>query len=414
MDQDAARGTPHSTAGQAAGQAVPLCVGIGLERCVEDPPDILCGGNFGLLMNQASVDRQFRYAHQRLATRLPGRLKALFGPQHGLWSEQQDNMVETAHGHDLSFDVPVYSLYADRRKPTPDMLQGLDCLVIDLQNVGTRVYTFTWTVAYCLEACAAARVPALVLDRPNPMGGQAVEGPLLDRDMTSFVGRYPIPMRHGLTMAEMAHYLNRSMALGADLQIVPMIDWRRAMHWPETGRTWVGPSPNLPRIEGVDVYPGQVLLEGTNLSEGRGTTTPFEVFGAPFIDPDRLLDALTAYHIEGVVMRPYRFVPTFQKWHGQSCRGLFLHVVDRQRFAAYRTTLALLACVKRLWPEAFQWLEPPYEYETRARPIDILAGSRAVRETIDAGATPEQIDALAAADAHGWWQAVEGSLIYGA
>jgi uncharacterized protein YbbC (DUF1343 family) len=412
MNRNEPRRPTRWPAREMPARAAPPSVVIGLERCLDDPPEVLDGGTFGLLMNQASIDCQFRYAHRLLAARFPGRLKALFGPQHGLWSEQQDNMVETSHGHDPTLGVPLYSLYADRRKPSPEMLSGIDCLVIDLQNVGTRVYTFTWTVTYCLEACAEADTPVLVLDRPNPIGGMMLNGPLLDRNLTSFVGRHSIPMQHGLTMAEMARYLNQSMAIGADLHVLPMTGWRRDMHWTETGRTWVGPSPNLPRIEGVDVYPGQVLLEGTNLSEGRGTTTPFEVFGAPFIDPDQLLEALVPYNVEGVVMRPYRFEPTFQKWHGQSCRGLFLHVVDRQTFAPYRTTLALMACVKRLWPDAFEWLEPPYEYETVAMPIDILAGTTAVRETIGDGATPEQVDALAKIDAQDWWQAVAASLLY--
>ncbi|MBI3463032.1 MAG: DUF1343 domain-containing protein, partial [Planctomycetes bacterium] len=334
-------------------------VQIGLETCLDAPPEILRGQRFGLLMNQASIDHRFRYAHHLLAERFPGQLKALFSPQHGLWGEQQDNMIESAHRTDQRLGVPVYSLYSKTRRPTPEMLDGLDCLVVDLQDVGTRVYTFIWTVSYCLEACAATGIPVVVLDRPNPIGGELVEGPCLDPAFASFVGRAPIPMRHALTMGEMAAYLNDHFKLGAELYVVRMNGWRRAMTFSETGLPWVLPSPNLPRIEGVDVYPGQVLLEGTNLSEGRGTTVPFEVCGAPYIDPEQLIEALGAFDLPGLSLRPIRFEPTFQKWKGQSCGGLYLHVTDRQTFRPYRATLAMLACVRRLWPNDFAWRSPP-------------------------------------------------------
>ncbi|MBM4090140.1 MAG: DUF1343 domain-containing protein [Planctomycetes bacterium] len=387
-------------------------VTIGLERCLADPPEVLRGAAFGLLSNQASVDAGFQLAHALLARRFPGRLKALFGPQHGFWSQQQDNMIETPHGRDRELDVSVHSLYADQRKPTPDMLAGLDCLVIDLQDAGTRVYTFVWTVVHCMQACAAAGVPVLVLDRPNPLGGIAVEGPRLSPGFESFVGLYSVPMRHGLTMAEMAVYLHRRMAIGVDLHVAKMDGWRRAMSWTDTGRVWVAPSPNLPRIEGVDVYPGQVLLEGTNLSEGRGTTLPFEVCGAPFIDSRRLLDALERFELPGVAFRPVQFEPTFQKWQGVNCGGVCLHVLDRRRFTPFRTTLALMACVKRLWPREFQWRQPPYEYEHVRMPIDILAGSDAVRQAIDGDAEPEEINALAAVPELAWWSDVTDCLLY--
>jgi len=387
-------------------------VTIGLERCLVDPPALLRGARFGLLSNQASVDRPFRYAHRLLAKRFPGQLRALFGPQHGLWSEQQDNMVETPHGTDTELQVPIYSLYAERRRPTRAQLRGLDLLVVDLQNVGTRVYTYTWTVSYCLEACAEVGIPLLVLDRPNPLGGLAVEGPRLDPAYTSFVGRASLPMRHGLTMAEMARYLNRAMGIGAQVDTVAMDGWHRGMHFTETGRTWLPASPNLPRIEGVDLYPGQVLVEGTNLSEGRGTTTPFEVVGAPFIDPARLIDALGRYDLPGVVFRPIRFQPTFQKWRGTGCGGVYLHVVDRRTIRPYRTAVCLLAAIRWLWPDDFAWAEPPYEYETEKRPIDILAGSSLLREAINAGAGPEAVANLAGCDRDAWWAEVGDALLY--
>ena len=365
------------------GQQQPIAVG--LEACLEDPPDRIAKGRFALLMNQASVDRRFRYAHDLLAERFPKGLAALFSPQHGLWGQQQANMIESPHGFEDRLRIPVYSLYSESRQPTPDMLAGLDAFVVDLQDVGTRIYTFIWTVSYCLEACARAGIPVFVLDRPNPLGGEIVEGPRLEMPFASFVGRAPIPMRHGLTLGELTQYVNQALSLGADLQVVPMHRWRRTMSFAETGRDWLAPSPNLPRLEGVQLYPGLVLLEGTNLSEGRGTTTPFEVFGAPFIDPHRLLSALAAFDLPGLVLRPVRFVPTFDKWQGLSCGGLYVHLTDAAAARPYRLAVALLSCVARLWPGEFRWLPPPYEYETEKQPIDILSGSSLLRETIDAG-----------------------------
>jgi len=268
-----------------SGSARPASVTLGLEQCLSDPPPVLKTGRFGLLMNQASVDARFRHACDLFDALFSGRLAALFSPQHGLWSADQDNMIETPHGRHPRLGIPIYSLYAEHRKPTPSMLEGLDCLLVDLQDVGTRVYTYVWTISLCLEACAEAGVPVIVLDRPNPLGGQIVEGPRLRPEFTSFIGRAPVPMRHGLTVGEMTLFLNHCMGTRADIEVVPMRGWRRDMSFAETGRCWMPPSPNLPRLEGAQVYPGAVLLEGTELSEGRGTTTPFEVIGAPYIDP---------------------------------------------------------------------------------------------------------------------------------
>jgi uncharacterized protein YbbC (DUF1343 family) len=387
----------------------------GLENCLESPPRVLAAAaRFGLLLNQASVNKDFEYASVLLSRRLPGKLAALFSPQHGFWSEQQANMIETGHGRDEDLGVPIYSLYSETRKPTPTMLRGLECLVVDLQDVGTRIYTFAWTVMGCLEACAAAGIPVVVLDRPNPLGGEAVEGPLLDLHYASFVGRSPIPLRHGLTMAELARWLNARHKIGADLHVVKMTGWTRRMLWPQTGRTWVLPSPNLPRWEGCLVYPGQVLLEGTNLSEGRGTTTPFEVFGAPFVNPAKLLAELKLFQLAGVRLRPVRFEPTFDKWQGKSCGGSYLHVADPQAFRPVRTTLALLAAVRRLWPRQFAWRDPPYEYEKVKKPIDILFGNCTFREALDRDAlkTPADLDEVLKLDAVGWRKQVADYLLY--
>ena len=387
-------------------------VTVGLENCLSTAPQILGGARFGLLANQSSVDCRFRCAPDLLDEAFPGRLKALFSPQHGYHAEDQDNMIETAHGRHRRLGVPIHSLYAETRKPTARSLDGLDCLVVDLQDVGTRVYTYVWTVSYCLEACAEQGIPVLLLDRPNPLGGRRVEGPRLQTAYASFIGRAPVPMAHALTIGEMARYLNGSMAIGATLEVVPMTGWRREMTYADTGRRWIPPSPNLPRLEGVGVYPGMVLVEGTNLSEGRGTTTPFEIVGAPFIDPYVLADALAEWDLPGVTFRPLTFKPTFQKWQDRECGGVFVHVLDDRAFRPYRTAVVLLGCVRRLWPEAFQWLPPPYEYEREKMPIDILSGGPDLREGLEQGLTPTTLDELTALDEAGWWSEVEPHLLY--
>ena len=345
---------------------------IGLERCLDNPPAMLNGARFGLVMNQASVDSQFRYACDLLAARFPGQLAAIVSPQHGLWGEQQANMVESPHGWYEPLDVPVYSLYSETRRPTSQMLDGLDCLVVDLQDVGTRVYTFLWTVTHCLEACAAADIPLLICDRPNPLGGEIVEGPLLQPGFESFVGRASIPMRHGLTIGELARLVNHEWSIGAALEVVPCAGWQRQQMWPDLGRAWVAPSPNMPRFETALLYPGQVLLEGTNLSEGRGTTLPFEVAGAPFLDPHQLMRELEPFDQPGLRLRPIRFVPTFDKWRGQSCGGVAWHIVDPLAVRSFPSTLAFLLAVQRLARRAFAWTPPPYEYELTKWPVDIL------------------------------------------
>jgi uncharacterized protein YbbC (DUF1343 family) len=385
---------------------------IGLEvACLNPPEPLRTCKRFGLVSNQASVDRHFRHAADVLHTRFPGKLGALFGPQHGLWSTEQDNMIETGHARSDRFGVPVWSLYSETRKPSQQMLDGLDLLVVDLQDVGTRVYTYVWTLTHCLEACAQKGIPVLVLDRPNPLGGEVAEGPLLDLRWQSFVGRASVPMRHALTLGELARFCNDAMGLGADVRVVPMQGWRRAMLWPETGRAWVPPSPNLPRFEGALVYPGQVLLEGTNLSEGRGTTTPFEQFGAPWLDPWQLQALVSTHELRGVAVRPVRFEPTFQKHANLACGGLFLHVTDPATFRSYRTTLAILRAVRELWPRAFDWRQPPYEYEHVHLPIDILAGSPAAREFVDGERPLRELDQLAAAPAD-WQKRVRRFLLY--
>lgn len=388
-------------------------VQIGLERLAADPAWELPGQRFGLLMNQASVDASWCYACDLLAARFPGRCRALFSPQHGLWGEQQANMVESAHGWYEPLRLPVFSLYSETREPTGEMLAGLDCLVVDLQDVGTRVYTFIWTVVNCLRACAARGIPVVVLDRPNPLGGCEVEGPRLEPGFESFVGLLSIPMRHGMTIGELALWANESLQLGASVEVVPMCGWRRAMLWDDLGRGWAAPSPNMPRPSTAVVYPGQVLLEGTNLSEGRGTTQPFECVGAPFIDPFQLVRELERLPQPGLVFRPIRFTPTFDKWRGVSCGGVQWHWERSADVRSFVATLGILAAVRRLWPNDFRWTPPPYEYERDKMPIDILYGSSRLREAFAGRETSSpEIAELAAVASAEWWRSTEQSRLY--
>jgi uncharacterized protein YbbC (DUF1343 family) len=360
----------------------------GLEVCLADPPATLDGARLGLLANQASLDAAFVPAWERLAQRFSGQLVKLLSPQHGLFTEQQDNMRETAHGRLPGLGLPVYSLYSETRRPTAEMLDGIDVLLVDLQDVGCRVYTFAWTLLYCLEACAERGIRVCVLDRPHPLGQPAVEGPILQPAFRSFVGEAAIPLLHDLTLGELASYLNLTRGIGAALDVVPLAGWDDRPAYRRTGLAWIPPSPNLPRLEGVDWYAGTVLLEGTNLSEGRGTTTPFELIGAPFLDPDALAGRLAEQDLPGVVVRPVRFEPTFSKWQGRSCGGVWLHATDRAAMRPVRTALAILAAAAQLAAGEFAWKEPPYEYEETLAPIDILSGSAALREAIDIGDDP--------------------------
>lgn len=393
------------------------CVEVGLENCLKTPPKPLAGGaKFGLLMNQASVTSDYRYACDVLDERYPNQLVALFSPQHGLWCEQQANMIESQHTVHPSSGLPIYSLYAEKREPTPEMLRGLDLFVVDLQDVGTRVYTFIWTVVNCLRACKTHSIPMMLLDRPNPIGGERVEGPILHSDFRSFVGLADIPMRHGLTLGELALFCNSNLEINAQLEVIPLSGWKRSLQLPQMTAPWCPPSPNMPRYETALVYPGQVLLEGTNLSEGRGTTTPFEVVGAPFIDSERLALELNSRQpvnerISGAHFRPIRFVPTFDKWAGQSCGGVFIHPWDSSQFQSYATTIEILRAVKRLYPNEFAWLPPPYEYEFVKPPIDILSGSEDLRLALDA-CDDIAISNCIRVDEAAWKKATEASRIY--
>ncbi|MSO57193.1 MAG: DUF1343 domain-containing protein [Acidobacteria bacterium] len=358
-------------------------VRLGSERLIESGS--LKNQRVGVVSNPASVDADLRHIVRVLATTPDVTLAAIFGPQHGYRADVQDNMIETTHAQDPTRDVPVYSLYSETREPTAAMLKGLDALVIDLQDVGSRIYTFIYTMANCLRAGRKHGVPVIVTDRPNPIGGEKIGGPMLRPGFESFVGQFPIPMRHGMTIGELARFFNDACGIGADLTVVPMEHWRRSMHFDETGLRWVMPSPNMPTLETAIVYPGTVLFEGTNISEGRGTTRPFELIGAPWVEAEALAEKLATYDLPGVHFRPAVFEPTFQKHAKQACGGCQLHILDRLTFRVVESAIAVLTEIRAQNPARFEWRQPPYEYEQEKLPFDILAGSSELRQQIEAG-----------------------------
>ena len=353
---------------------------------------VLTGKRLGLLCNHASTDCNLRHSRDVLLDLYGSQLTCLFSPQHGFFSEKQDNMIESDHSTDPVSGLPVFSLYGEARKPSRTMFDHLDVLLIDIVDVGTRVYTFLYTMAYCMEAAAQYGKQIVVLDRPNPVGGEAVEGNILQNDCTSFVGLYPIPMRHGMTFGELALFINEEFEIGADLQVVPMQGWRRAMGFRDTGFPWVAPSPNMPTPETALVYPGQVIWEGTNCSEGRGTTLPFECVGAPFWQHDEILERLEATDLPGCYLRPLVFQPTSGKWAEQVCVGFQIHVTNTSTFLPYRTSLALLQAVMQCYPEEFSYKEPPYEYEFERLPMDLILGDVALRQALESGEPLSQFE----------------------
>jgi uncharacterized protein YbbC (DUF1343 family) len=366
----------------------------GLEKLLQQPGILSDAGRLALLCNQASVDSSFRPAPELVDRAFPGRLVCLFGPQHGIGLTEQDNMIETRHGIHQGLGVPVYSLYGETRKPDPSMLEGVDTVLVDLQDTGTRVYTFATTVLMVMEVCAVLGKSVLILDRPNPINGVDVEGNVLDPRFRSFVGPHPIPMRHGLTLGELMSLYNSEFRVGCSLRVVTMDRWNRSWYLNQTGLEWVMPSPNMPLVETAVVYPGQVILEGTNLSEGRGTTRPFEIFGAPFLKPLRLLDAIDPGGLAGVVLREVDFRPTFNKWADQTCAGFQIHVTDRDRFKPYRFTLSVISAILDCYPDKFRWSDPPYEYVYDKLPIDVILGQDAIRQAIEQGRPIHELETL--------------------
>jgi uncharacterized protein YbbC (DUF1343 family) len=355
----------------------------GLENFISSPPKWVFGNRFGLLCNPASVDQNYCHAGELIHRKFPDQLKALYSPQHGFFSEKQDNMIESDDTIHPFLKIPVYSLYGKTRIPDKNMLDPIDILIIDLQDVGTRVYTFIYTMSYCLEAAKKFGKKVIVLDRPNPVNGRMVEGNLLTPEFASFVGRYPMPMRHGLTIGELSFFFNNAFGIGCELEVIPMQGWKRDMFFTDTGLPWIPPSPNMPSPVTAMVYPGQVLWEGTNVSEGRGVTLPFEIFGAPFFDTKRLLSTIGGNKLPGSVLRPVVFEPTFNKWRGSACNGFHIHITDPYEFKPYITTLKLLHAVIVQHRNAFQWKQTPYEYEFDKLAIDLIIGDKNIRQRIE-------------------------------
>ena len=381
-------------------------VRTGLDRLPE-MGELLRGLRVGLIANPSSVNASFRHARDVVAG-LPGvTLAALFAPEHGFDAVEQD-LIEIADGDG---PIPVHSLYGPTRRPTAAMLEGLDALVFDVQDVGSRYYTYVWTMAHAMEAAAEYGKRIVVLDRPNPIGG-AVEGNLIRDDHRSFVGLYSLPNRHGMTAGEIAGLVNRHHRIGADLVIVGCDGWSREQWLDETGLAFIPPSPNMATLDTATVYPGGCLIEGTNLSEGRGTTRPFEVCGAPWVDGSRLADALAEEALPGVQFRPVRFRPTFHKFAGEECGGVMQHVTDRNPYLPWRTGIAVLNQTRRLWPAEFAWRPPPYEYELVRLPIDILGGSPDIRGGIEAGRTTAEIADAGNAEGEGFEPVRDAFLLY--
>jgi len=358
-------------------------VKLGLEKALSDDINLLEDLRLGLICNPASVDHGFNHAADLFSQNEKVNLTALFGPQHGIRGDVQDNMVETAHSFDKKTNLPIYSLYSETRRPTPEMMSNVDALVFDLQDVGCRVYTFIYTMANAMKSCAEFGKKMFILDRPNPIGGIGVEGNVLEIGHESFVGQYPIPMRHGMTAGELAVFFNREFAINCDLQVITMDNWAREDFYDETDCPWVMPSPNIPTVDTTVVFPATVYFEGTEVSEGRGTTRPFEIIGAPFIDADSLAKTLQILELPGVTFRPIQFLPTFQKFAGQPCGGVFLHITDRECFEPVITGIALVKTVFDFYGENFKWKQKAYEYVFDRNPFDVISGSHKTREFIE-------------------------------
>jgi uncharacterized protein YbbC (DUF1343 family) len=368
----------------------------GLDIFEKQWPRQLRGARAGLVVHPSSVNRNLEHAVDRFLKSKKVKLKTLFGPQHGIRGETQDNMIEWKGFRDRKTGLPVYSLYSNTRKPEQEMLKNIDVLVIDLQDIGARYYTFIWTMELCMQACEESGTSIIILDRPNPLGGKLTEGPVLNIDYASFVGLRPLPVRHGMTIGEIGNYLKNEFYPSLDFHVIPMKGWKRGMWFDDTGLPWVMPSPNMPTLDTAVVYPGMCLLEGTNISEGRGTTRPFEIFGAPFVDPDNVVKYLDGLKLPGVLFRPMYFQPSFQKHAGVLCGGAQIHVTNRDRFRPFKTAVGILKAMAELYAKRFQWKRPPYEYEMKRMPIDILAGTDRLRKDIEGGVSVREMEE--------WWR----------
>ncbi|MBE3086554.1 MAG: DUF1343 domain-containing protein [Bacteroidetes bacterium] len=355
----------------------------GLEIISDHFPSALKGKRIGILCHAPSITKDFSHITDISFQRSDCMLSAIFGPQHGIHGQTQDNMIEWRSQRHPVYNIPLYSLYGEHRKPSPEMLKNIDVLLIDLQDVGARLYTYIWTVKRCIEACSEAGIPVWLLDRPNPIGSLPFDGPVLKKEYFTFVGGASIPLCHRMTIGEMALWIKEKYYPRCDLNIVWMKNWRRSLLFSETGLPWVLPSPNMPTIQTAIVYPGTVLIEALNLSEGRGTTIPFELFGAPFIDAEKLKKNLDERNIEGCAFRIHNFIPTFHKFCGELCNGLQIHVTDINIFKPVGTALEIFdAIIETSPPDSLKFNLPPYEYEYNLMPFDILSGDSGMRKTL--------------------------------
>lgn len=364
---------------------------LGIERLLDDKIDLLKGARVGLVCNQASVNHEFRHAADLFHQHPEINLTTLFGPQHGIRGDVQDNMIETEHATDRTTGLPIYSLYSETREPSEEMLREVDVIVVDLQDVGTRIYTFVYTLANCMQAAKKLNKRVIACDRPNPINGVQLEGVVLDPAFASFVGQFPIATRHGMTFCELGRLFNEAFGIGSELECVMMEGWSRTLWYDETDSPWVLPSPNMPTLDAATVFPGTVHLEGTQMSEGRGTTKPFELVGAPYIDADRFAQALNGLGLPGVYFRSCVFLPTFQKHGGQACGGVQIHVTNRETFQPALSGIAVVKTAFDMYGDEFKWKTPPYEYEYDKNPFDVIAGTSKVREAIEQGDSLESI-----------------------
>ncbi len=366
---------------------------LGVEVLLDNKIDLIRGVRVGLVCNQASVTPDLRHVADVFGEQTDFKLTTLFGPQHGIRGDVQDNMIETPHTIDERTGVPVYSLYSETREPTEEMLTNLDVIVFDMQDVGCRIYTFVYTMANCMRAAKKFGKKVIVCDRPNPINGVAVEGNVTETEFTSFVGQFEIPTRHGMTCGELAHLFNEHFGIGCELEVVAMEGWSREMWFEETRLPWILPSPNIPTVDTCVVFPATVHIEGTELSEGRGTTKPFELNGAPFIDPYAWVAELEKYNFTGVAFRHSFFRPTFQKWADQTCGGVQMHVTDRDAFTPVIVGIAMIKMAHDLYAEHFQWKQTAYEYVFDKNPFDVVCGTDKIRKQIEGGTALHEIEA---------------------
>jgi uncharacterized protein YbbC (DUF1343 family) len=357
----------------------------GLEVFLEQFPSELSGKRIGVLCHAASITRDYSHITDILFTERKCMVSAIFGPQHGLFGQTQDNMIEWTGENHPKYKIPVFSLYGEYRKPTRDMLQNIDALVIDLQDVGARLYTYAWTVKLCMEACSEAGIAVWLLDRPNPIAAIDFDGPVLKEEFFTFVGGASIPLCHRMTLGEIAIWIREKYLNTCDLKVIRMKNWSRSMMFYDTRLPWVIPSPNMPTMNTAIVYPGSVLIEALNLSEGRGTTLPFELMGAPFINPYHLVANLTSRKIPGCIFRIHNFIPTFNKFSGEFCNGIQIHVTDIKTFRPVITIIEILEAIIQTSPDSLKFNKPPYEYEYHLMPFDILSGDSGIRNTLENG-----------------------------